>query len=258
METSKNQSIVTDYFSRDPFGYAEHYGKETPEGYSFRMRKERLLESLGKGNGSVLDVGCGPAVMTKEIVSLGWKYVGSDVSEAMIEEAKKRTGVVSNVDFQVGVVEHIMSADNTFDAVVAMGLVEYVDDDVVAIKEMHRVLKNGGRIFVSIPNIFSPVRFWDKYILTPIARTIRLVSGKKTKNIFHREYVPSNYKKLLEKNGFNNVKIVAYNMRLIPRPFDGWLPVFSVAISRSFEWLIKTPFWWLATAVNVEATKKAQ
>ncbi len=255
MNISKNQSTVTEYFSKNPFEYAEHYKKETPEGYSFRIRKEQLLKSLGGGNGAVLDIGCGPAVMTKEITDLGWKYVGIDISLAMIEEAKKRTEELPWVHFQVGTVEHIASENESFDVVVAMGLVEYVDDDEIAIREMSRVLKNGGKLIVSLPNRFSPVRLWDRHVLTPIAKFVRLLNGKKTKNIFHREYIPSRYKKLLEKNGFINVRIVAYNIRLLPRPFDGWFPYVSVFLSKTFEWLITTSFWWLATGVNVEATK---
>lgn len=253
---TQEQSIVTTYFSKDPYSYAEHYGKETPEGYSFRVRKERLLESLGKGTGAVLDIGCGPAVMTKEIVDGGWTYVGIDVSEAMIDEARKRSEGTARALFQVGTVEHIASESASFDAVVAMGLVEYVEDDVAAIKEMHRVLKKEGKLFVSLPNVYSPVRMWDKYILTPLARLIRLFTKKQTKNIIHREYAPAGYCQLLQEHGFINTKIVAYNMRLIPRPFDMWFPRLSVRISTWCEVLRNTPLWWLATGVNIEATKE--
>lgn len=74
--------------------------------------------------------------------------------------------------------------------------------------------------------------------------------------IFHREYIDSSYCKLLQKNSFENIKVVTYNMRLLPRPFDDWFPSSLVFISKNFEGLTRTFLWWLATGVNIEATKR--
>ncbi len=249
------QDNVTEYFSRDPNNYAKEYGRETAEGYSFRIRKVRLLEMLSKGTGKVLDIGCGPAVMTKEIIDLGWTYDGIDISDSMIREAQKQF-LNPKAHFSVGNVNKLNTPDNTYDAIIAMGLVEYLEDDERAILEMKRVLKPSGRVLISLPNWWSPARMWDRWILAPVSRNIKKMLGKEIKQFPQREYRPGAYGKLLEKNGFGDIRIVAYNFRVVPRPFDLWLGRFSVLISKILEPLRKTPLWFLGTGVIIEAKKK--
>lgn len=257
MKIEEQQSRVTEYFSKEPAVYAREYERETPNGYSFRVRRERLLEMLGKGSGRILDIGCGPGVMTREILDLGWNYVGVDISETMIEEAKNKFINEPRANFFVGPVEKIVAADATYDAVVAMGLVEYVADDAVAIREMTRVLKPGGRLFVSLPNWWSPVRMWDRWILSPAARIVRRLLGEKRSilNVLHREYRPSDYAKLLKQCGLEPCRVVAYNFRVLPRPSENWFPRLAVASASLFEKLRSTPFRFLATGVIIKAGK---
>ncbi len=244
---------VAEHFSIDPAKYAGSYKQLTAEGYSFRVRMYRLLELLGKGVGRVLDIGCGPAVMTKEITDCGWKYDGIDISEAMIEQAKK---IAPNASFSVGTVEKIGAQSETYDAVVAMGLVEYVVDDAAAIQEMSRVLKKDGRLLVSLPNWWSPLRKWDAYIIAPIGKLIRQRRGSNKSHVFHREYTARGYSKLLTENGFSVERVVYYNFRLLPRPFDYWFPKLSVLSAKVLEPLRFTPLRFWGTAFIIEATKK--
>ena len=247
-----NQETVTTYFSKNPEKYAKEYERETAEGYAFRRRKERLLELLGKGAGKLLDIGCGPAVMTREIISLGWNYHGSDISDTMIEEAKKR---FPEVLFSVDDATKINVPSHSYQRIVAMGLVEYIDDEA-ALTEFTRILAPHGHLFVSIPNIGSPARLWDRFILSPRSKINRKSTRKPSQAFFHRKYALSKYKKLLEKYGFSVKKVVAYNFRVIPRPFDMWFPRLSVNISKILEPLRSTPLSFLATAFVVEAIKK--
>jgi SAM-dependent methyltransferase len=244
---------VAEHFSINPAKYAGNYGEITAEGYSFRVRMWRLLEQLGSGSGKVLDIGCGPAVMTKEIMDLGWSYAGVDISEAMITEAKK---LAPEASFSVGTVEKIAAQNETYDAVVAMGLVEYVVDDVKAIQEINRVLRRGGRLIVSLPNWWSPLRKWDALIIAPLGTLIRKIRGVHKSHVFHREYTVRGYSKLLEDNGFEVKKVVYYNFRLLPRPFDYWLPKTAVETAAILEPLRNTPLRFWATGFNIEAVKK--
>jgi SAM-dependent methyltransferase len=253
------QQAVTTYFDADPKGYVSSYVGETAVGYSFRVRRERLLEMLGEGVGEVLDIGCGPGVMTEEILARGWKWTGIDIAPKMIETTLERFGSDPRVKALVGGVEHIPVESNRFDVVVAMGLVEYLADDVAVVREMARVLKPGGRLFVSLPNWWSPVRMWDRWIIRPLTVAARVFGRHGGRaGVYSAEYRSADYCALLAREGLESVRTVAYNMRVLPRPFDFWLPRLSVRIATTLEKMHRGPFWWLATGVIIEAKKKGE
>ena len=247
---------VISFFNQNPAGYATKYGEQTAEGYAFRVRKNNLLEILGAGNGKILDIGCGPGVMTKDIANLGWTYFGSDLSPAMIQQAQLVYGNSSQISFKVGPVEKIDFPDNYFDVVVAMGLVEYLEDEVIALKEILRVLKKNGRIIVSIPNWWSPARMWDRWLITPAAKIWRLLTDKgPSTKLKHREYKVENYKKFLRNSGFEPLRIASYNYRIMPRPFDYWFPILAVKTASWFEKTFSPQLSFWGTSINVEAKK---
>src|SRR3989344_3509762 len=169
---------MTAFFDADPAGYAAKYEARTSEGHSFRSRRGSLLRLLGRGPGRVLDIGCGPGVMTQAIGGQTWDYWGVDLSSPMIALARKRFANQPGISFEVGAVTQIPAPDQFFDAVVAMGLMEYVNDESAALREIRRVLKPGGIFIVSVPNWWSPARILDRSILTPLARLYRLITGR--------------------------------------------------------------------------------
>lgn len=251
-----NPDEVRDYFSADPRGYAASYGAPTAVGHSFRVRRERLRELLGRGSGRLLDIGCGPGVMTAEILALGWRYDGVDVAEAMIAEARAKFAAEPRANFFVAKVEAIPQPDATYEAVVAMGLVEYLTDDALALREIARVLRPGGRLLISLPNWWSPVRAWDRSLLVPLARAARRLLGKaRPISVRHREYRPAAYLALARQCGFRRGQVVAYNFRILPRPLDSLFPRLAVGSASALERLRRTPLWFLATGVIVELHK---
>ena len=120
---------------------------------------------------------------------------------------------------------------------------------------MRRVLKPGGRLIVSIPNWWSPARMWDRWILTPLARTLRFLTRRGRSNkLFHREYKVHEYKKFLKQNGLETLGWKSYNFRVIPRPFDYWFPQLAIWTAKLLE-NNKTRLWWIGTSINVEVQK---
>jgi ubiquinone/menaquinone biosynthesis C-methylase UbiE len=114
----------------------------------------RLVDLAGIGAGDrVLDVGCGPGYLTAlaaEAASPGGNAVGVDVSEPMIEQARRTRGA-DNCSFQVGRAEALDAVDGSFDVVVSSLAVHHIPEEVraVAFAEMYRVLRPGGRLVVA-------------------------------------------------------------------------------------------------------------
>jgi ubiquinone/menaquinone biosynthesis C-methylase UbiE len=101
---------------------------------------------------SVLDVGCGTgnvAVGLAPLVDPGGRVVGVDASEAMVEEARRRTeGRGLPVQFDVGDAQNLAFEDGTFDACRSERVLIHVPDAGRALAEMARVTRAGGRITV--------------------------------------------------------------------------------------------------------------
>lgn len=124
-----------------------------------RAYKVRSFRELRLFPGArVADIGCGAgddAAQLARIVGPSGSVTGIDASEAMIEEASKRLAETPALTFKQAPVEQLPFADNSLDAIRADRLLIHVADPGAAIAELLRVLKPGGRIALSEPDILG-------------------------------------------------------------------------------------------------------
>jgi ubiquinone/menaquinone biosynthesis C-methylase UbiE len=98
--------------------------------------KQILINGIGSG----LDI---PYLATNAC------YIGTDITPAMLERAKKRAADSSvNISFQVADSQSLPFEDNHFDAIVMHLILAVVPDPVLALQEASRVLKPGGKIYL--------------------------------------------------------------------------------------------------------------
>jgi 18S rRNA (guanine1575-N7)-methyltransferase len=141
--------IPETYFSKEA---AEHYDR------SPRMRKiqkelaERAIELLCLKKGKVLDVGCGTGLSLSVLIERGFDAVGIDISQAMLDVAKRKKLNVRKADFT-----SIPFKDRTFDGLISISALQWVYGksyaDVVGkylkiAEEFYRVLKDKSRAVV--------------------------------------------------------------------------------------------------------------
>ena len=119
---------------------------------AIRESKSVILDGLRLAPGRrVLDVGCGmgdDVFAIAERVGPSGSVVGADVSEAMIEEARRRTPAGAPVSFQVADARALPFPDGAFDGVRAERLLMHVPEVPRAVAEMARVVRPGGRVSV--------------------------------------------------------------------------------------------------------------
>jgi ubiquinone/menaquinone biosynthesis C-methylase UbiE len=100
----------------------------------------------------VLDVGCGPGYLTSLAAQAApaGRAVGVDVSEPMIEEARRKRAS-ANCSFVVGKAEALDLPDASFDVVLSSLAVHHIPEDARAraFAEMFRVLRPGGRVLIA-------------------------------------------------------------------------------------------------------------
>ena len=105
--------------------------------FSFVAQKRLVLEMFEGVRGRILDVGCGPALMTPELAARAQEIHGIDLSSEMVRRARLRMAghpLEKRCRFEVGDFERLGFPDHFFDAVLAMGVLEYLPDYSAALR----------------------------------------------------------------------------------------------------------------------------
>ena len=93
---------------------------------------------------SILEVGCNRGLLLRALKAQGALVYGIDINRGIVDELELPF-------IKYGAVENIPYAPASFDKVIASEILEHVENPRVAIKEIERVVKPGGRVFVTYP-----------------------------------------------------------------------------------------------------------
>ena len=111
--------------------------------------EDRFVRALGEhAAGRILDVACGPGVVTAAVAHRAEAVIGLDATEAMLGKAAARTSGLPNVSLKAGDAENLPFADGEFDAVVTRLSLHHFERPGRALSEMARVLRPGGRAVI--------------------------------------------------------------------------------------------------------------
>ena len=128
--------------------------------------EERILLYLEVGlkdANLILDVGCGPGMVTRDIAHLTkGKVIGIDGSKDMIEAAKNVLKMYKNVELRVGNAENLPFDDKMFDVVTCNLLLMWADDPQKVVDEMARVTKPGGTVLASLEPDYGGKLHWPE------------------------------------------------------------------------------------------------
>lgn len=241
------------YFNDKSVAYRAEYDRETPEGYSFRVRREKVL-ALTKENSSVLDIASGPGVMIDGLRKKGCHVTCVDAAPEMIARTKEE---YPDAEAVVGDAYGLPFESARFDTALAMGLIEYLEDEKKFLHEASRVLKKDGVLIITFPNYTSPWRAFNRMMLGIVRLVRRMLGREKRGPVTHREYTLCGARALLRANGFEPQEARYYNFKLMPYPLDVKLPRLTVVLSRFFEPLDRTPLRFFGTGFIVKAVKKS-
>jgi SAM-dependent methyltransferase len=97
--------------------------------------------------GRCVDVGCGPAGNTRELIDLGWSAIGVESDEVACRIASERGVPVARGDARM-----LPLADSSVDLVVSTDVWEHIEEDHLVAREALRVLRPGGRLLVAVPS----------------------------------------------------------------------------------------------------------
>jgi ubiquinone/menaquinone biosynthesis C-methylase UbiE/predicted transcriptional regulator len=94
------------------------------------------------------DLGCGTGAVAAELAQYAGRVIAVDESEAMLTAARRRLTEFGNVDVRPGALEALPLEDGELDAAVLSLVLHYVPEPAVALAEVQRALRPGGRVVV--------------------------------------------------------------------------------------------------------------
>jgi SAM-dependent methyltransferase len=119
----------------------------------------------------LLDLGCGSGELARHLVVAGYRVTGCDIAPQMLKQAAAAD--TEHAVRWVRLEPHwrtLPFAADSVDAVVAASVLEYVRDPAAVLAECARVLRPGGLLLCTVPNVGDPVR-WLEWPLGLVART---------------------------------------------------------------------------------------
>lgn len=144
----------------------------------YRRWRSALLATLAPRPGErILDVSTGTGAVAIDLAAQGCAVVGLDLSRAMLSEALRRAA--GSVQLVEGQAEALPFPAATFDAVTFTFLLRYVGEPAQPIKEIARVLRDGGRVAMlefGVPRFPVSRALWSLYVYALLPLLTRPVS----------------------------------------------------------------------------------
>jgi SAM-dependent methyltransferase len=153
-----------------------------------------VLAALGlPGHARILDAGCGSGRNMIDLARYG-EVTGVELSETSVDLARARaTGEVV-----AGSVLDMPFPDDSFELAVSLDVIEHLEDDLAALRELRRTVTAGGALLLTVP-----AYQW-------------LWSGHDEINHHHRRYTRRSLQRVAEQAGWRQVRTTYFNSLLLP------------------------------------------
>lgn len=139
--------------------------------HDLRLKQDQGIAGLG------VDIGCG-AGYTAKVFESHWRMVGVDISGDSLQLCQRR-GLKRLCHIDMTGFSLPFKTDS-FDFVLALDVIEHIEDDIHALAECRRILKTGGLLIVTVPAFMALWSPWDealghrrRYTASGLAKTIQ-------------------------------------------------------------------------------------
>ena len=115
--------------------------------------RRRLLKYLVSSlsvhqNSPIIDVGCGVGSNINLLQSLGLRVIGIDSEMYSLQLAKSHVSIPTLLNASI---TNLPIRSNSIGIIVAMDILEHIEDDTIGIHEIHRALKQEGKVIFTVP-----------------------------------------------------------------------------------------------------------
>jgi len=182
-------------------GAGEIWNWESPAGKLRWARRVKMLSRHLRPGMSVLELGCGTGYFTRELARSGADIVAIDVSPELLEIAKANCST-PNVRYEIHNAYELSYPDAGFDSVVGSSVLHHLELEE-ALGEIYRVLKPGGTIYFTEPNMLNPQ--------IAIQKNVPWIKRKLGDSPDETAFFRWPLRRLLEQKGYREVRIEPFD-----------------------------------------------
>jgi ubiquinone/menaquinone biosynthesis C-methylase UbiE len=207
-ETTRATTIHSDYGPAYAGTAPENYQRYFVPAIGGPFAADLVEDATLRQGERVLDVACGTGVVTRlaaERVGPTGSVAALDLNPAMLLEARSIPSSVAAIQWYETSAEAMPLPDGAFDVVLCQLGLQFVADKSAALREMHRVLVPGGRVFVSVP---PPSAFFD-VLDDALARHAGDQAAAFVRMVFSLA-APETIERLFQDAGFRDVAVRTY------------------------------------------------
>jgi len=155
--------------------YSSYYGeglefRETAKQLTYRLPVFEslcdLIDCKKTISAKLLDIGCGNGDFIWLAQKRGWSVQGIELSQTAVNFAVQ----MRNLDVKLGAPDQLPFAENSYDVVTLLDVLEHLSNPAKVLKEIYRVLKPEGTLIVQVPN--TPFQIFK-------ARAQKIKNGRK-------------------------------------------------------------------------------
>lgn len=120
------------------------------QGFFSEAVREKAYSVAAVGEGKLAaDIGAGTGFVTEGLIQKGLKVIAVDRSEEMLNQMKEKFREYDIIEYCQGEAENLPIENDTVDYAMANMYLHHVEEPLVAIKEMVRILKPGGKLVIT-------------------------------------------------------------------------------------------------------------
>jgi len=248
-----NYSDVLDDFD------VRHSREDAIHNYHDTLRHEMILKEILpiKDGEVILDAGCGSGDLFVKIAAHCSKHnqlYGIDVSKPNILKVKEKLVGNKNAEVMAADIKSLSCFGNsTFDKIVCSEVLEHIEEIGAAVSEIKRVCKKGGKVVITVPNLWHPgnyipcgdfhwTRLKRRYILRDFLNGFSNKPYKASDGSImecHYYYSPRYFSRGISK--YFTVEKLCSTLKWSNRPIYGVIPNLQERIA--FSRLCKANFW---------------
>ena len=166
--TNAYQQLWEDFGRNKSGSYVEYrYTPTHRVGLSNYLREQEVLRLVApRKDDVILDVGCAAGRQVFQLAPKVREAYGVDIAQSFVDSANnyKEAKGVRNTHFVAAPSETLPFPDAKFDVVICLEVLEHVFNKDTALTELLRVLRPGGRLVISTPNLNSDGTFWGRFM----------------------------------------------------------------------------------------------
>lgn len=155
--SARHVEAAKGYFDDLAGGWSQRYADD-PAMYARSERFYAGLSCYQEIGRRVLDFGCGSGLIAQYLSKKGFVVTGIDVSPEMVEQANSVCDIAGPAFLVYGGSGQLPFKSQSYDAVISSSVLEYLPNPMETLKEFRRILKSGGTLLFTVPDMRNSFR----------------------------------------------------------------------------------------------------